>query len=210
MGFEAGSENLCSTALPLLMDLNRQGSLPALLFNYDRDYCETTAFDILHRLEAAEKNWKETSPEWTRKMRDYEQWKKDAPKRARVSKQSSKGEAGASKADLVREAASRETHPMESFDPTAPVQSCSFADQSKLLQSELEKHIKKLSYANLNPDFISCLRRGIGVHHAGMNRAYRQVYVIPLTDPSQVFLDTFQVLLTLTLPVSRSYSGRGS
>ena len=208
--FKVDSKKLCTKALPLLMDLHRQGSMPALLFNYDRDYCEETAFEVLHGLVRAEDNWKDNSPEWTKKLKDFDQWKKEAPKRARVNKASAKAEAGATKADLVREAASRETHPMDSFDPTAPVAGFSFADHSKLLLSELELNIKKLSYANLNPDLISCLRRGIGVHHAGMNRAYRQMYVLPLTGPGENSHNTFQALLTFHFAVSRFCSGRVS
>lgn len=177
MSFAASNDDLCSTALPLLNDLNRQGALPALLFNYDREYCESTAFDVLNRLEKAERHWKESSSEWKKKMVEYNAWKNDASRRAKVAKQQSKADVGASKMDIVREAANRDAHPMESFNPDVPLPLFSFADQSKLLPSELEKYVRSLEWLNLNPSLIQCLRRGIGVHHAGMNQRYRQVYV---------------------------------
>ena len=175
--FKISNDHLCSTALLLLNDLNRQGALPVLLFSYDREYCERTAFDVLKRLENAERRWKESSPEWEKKMLEYKAWKNDAPRREKVAKQQLKAEAGASKMGMVREAASRGVHPMESFNPEAPLPLFSFADHSKLLPSELGKYARSLEWLNLNPKLIQCLRRGIGVHHAGMNRGYRQVYV---------------------------------
>ena len=178
---KTNNDQLCSTALPLLIDLNRQGALPALLFCYDREYCERTAFHILKRLEKAERHWKEASPEWEKKMVEYKAWKTDAPRRAKVAKQQLKAEAGTSKMDMIREGASRDVHPMESFDPEAPLPLFSFADHSKLLPSELSKYVKSLEWLNINPNLIQCLRRGIGVHHTGMNRRYRQVYVYHLS-----------------------------
>lgn len=175
MRFEANVGNLASTALPLLLDLRRRSALPALFFNYDREYCEKTAFDVLRRLKNAEENWKARSPEWAKKMEKYEAWKKDTSRRSKSSKHKLKAEAGSSKADMVREAASREAHPMERFNPKAPISRFSFADESKLLPSELERQIDSLRPVGLKPELVQCLRRGIVVHHKGMNRAYRQV-----------------------------------
>lgn len=175
--FETSSDALCSTALPLLNDLHSQGALPAILFNYDRGYCEKIAFSVLARLEKAEQRWKESSREWEKKMAEYNDWKNDASRRDKISKKQLKADAGASKMDMVREAASKDVHPMESFNPEAPLPIFSFADHSKLLPSELEKYVESLEWLNLHPSLIQCLRRGIGVHHAGMNRGYRQVYV---------------------------------
>lgn len=178
MVFDTSSSALSSTALPLLNDLHSQGALPALLFNYDRGYCEKTALTVLTRLEKAEQRWKESSPEWKKKMTEYNAWKNDASRRDKVAKQQLKADAGVSKMDMVREAASRDVHPMESFNPEAPLPMFSFADHSKLLPSELWEHVRSLEWSNFNPSLIRCLRRGIGVHHAGMNRGYRQVCVL--------------------------------
>ena len=190
------TKSLASTALPLLVDLSRQGALPALLFHYDRGYCERVAFDVLRRLKASEKRWKNFSSEWARKVRDHEAWKKQSFKRAKSSKSLVKAEEGSTKADMMRERASRDAHPMETFDPQAPVSMFSFADESKLLPSELEKHIQSLKWANLNPSLIECLRRGIGVHHSGMNRAYRQVYVSLFLRPQSCLQKCHGLYLT--------------
>lgn len=192
------TKSLASTALPLLVDLSRQGALPALLFHYDRGYCERVAFDVLRRLKASEERWKNFSSEWARKVRDHEAWKKQSFKRAKSSKSLVKAEEGSTKADMMRERASRDEHPMETFDPQAPVSMFSFADESKLLPSELETHIQSLKWANLNPSLIECLRRGIGVHHSGMNRAYRQVYVSLFLRPQSCLQNaTVYILLTI-------------
>ena len=168
----ADDGSLSSIAFPLLNDLHKKGALPALMFNYDRLYCEKTAFSLLQRLELAEKKWKEGSLEWKQKMAEYHKWKRTAARKANTAP---KMEEGMSKMDAIQAEASREAHPMQRFDVGAHILLFSFADHSKLLPSELEQHIESLANFILKPGLTQALRRGIGVHHAGMNRVYRQV-----------------------------------
>jgi hypothetical protein len=79
------------------------------------------------------------------------------------------------KSDLNREEASREPSPWETFDPDAPLTEFSFADWTKISDRELEEMISSLGGWTVKTDFILALRRGLGVHHAGMNRQYRQM-----------------------------------
>jgi len=119
----ADDSSLTSIAFPLLNDLHKKGALPALLFNYDRLYCEMTAFYLLRRLELAEKKWKEESLEWKQKMAECHKWKRTAARKANVAP---KMEEGMSKMGAIRAEASRKAHPMQSFDVNAPVHLFSF------------------------------------------------------------------------------------
>ncbi|XP_044717417.1 putative dead deah box helicase protein [Hirsutella rhossiliensis] len=157
VNFEVKKNILDSTALPLLTDLHRRGALPAILFNYDRDHFQNG-----------------------RKLAEYEKWKKANSQANRgkdktnsAAKGRSRDEPELSKIDLIRES-STEASRWESFDPEAPLDLFSFANRTSLLDSELATLVGRLRDANLDPGIISALRRGIAVHHAGMNRGYRQ------------------------------------
>lgn len=172
-------------SLPKLAhELNRRGALPALVFNYDRLECEKCAKVILEQLVQAEDKWKASSPEWTHKLREYKAWKETQAKKSGNAKKDvlvrgrnkdGDGE-GLSKFDMLREA-SADHDRWERFDENAPLEAFSFANHSKLQISELEDIIHSmLEEEILEPmGWMELgLRRGIGVHHAGMNRRYRQ------------------------------------
>ena len=179
------STNNIMSEFSLILDLRSKGALPAIMFNYDRDGCETSLFGLLGLLEKAEGKYRESSPEWAAKLADFEKWKKANLKaKFKAPKTNSRGKRGgddddnggaSTKSDLAREEASRELSPWDSFDPDAPLAEFSFADVTKISQSELDNLLKSLQWTDLKPAFINGIRRGLGVHHAGMNRQYRQV-----------------------------------
>lgn len=167
-------------ALSLLTDLRAQGALPAILFQYDRANCEDIAFEILSQLSEAEEQWKASSTEWKRKMAKFEKWKKDGSKVQTMKDKASKakGKAKPSKGDEEDGDDGRqeeEPNTWASFDPQAPLPMFSLVDETKLSPSEFEATIRPLRWKNIDPKFVQALRRGVGVHHAGMNLKYRQV-----------------------------------
>ena len=76
---------------------------------------------------------------------------------------------------MLRDKASEEVSRWQNFDPDAPISRYSLADETKISKEELEERLSTLDYYPVKPEFIDALRRGLGVHHAGMNRQYRQV-----------------------------------
>lgn len=159
--------------LPLLASLNQQDALPGIIFNYDRGVCERMCQTLLTQLTDAETAWKESSPKWQEKLRDWEEWKKEA---ARQEKQGVRGSSkGMTKEDKMREAASQEVNPFASFDPDRPQEGFHFANNKKCAQEELREYEKEMRYRGVDEWLLDGLRRGIGVHHAGMNRKYRYV-----------------------------------
>ena len=172
---------LCNTALPLVAELHERNALPAILFNFDRWQCEQIARKILEDLEIAEDKWKQESPKWKSLMEGFKKWQ-DA-KKARASrpvKGKKKGggdddEERASKLDRQREAGETDVNPFEAFDPDAPWEDFSFANAQKIAQSEIDTYLRQLDWKGVAKWLQVALKRGIGIHHAGMNRKYRQM-----------------------------------
>ncbi|EME44870.1 hypothetical protein DOTSEDRAFT_70804 [Dothistroma septosporum NZE10] len=186
---EINPENLIQTTLPMLCRLNEQDALPAILFNYDRHQCEKICRVVVEQLAQAEATQRKTGPKWQKTLERWEEWKKlklkaasKAPKAGTKAKKGKGDDDGedekASKLDLQKDAAGSEDSKWESFDPEAPQDGYHFADHTALQASELEGYIRQLRRRDLQQWLIDALARGVGVHHAGMNRKYRQVVEI--------------------------------
>lgn len=163
----------------LIIDLRSSGALPAIIFNFDRSRCEAIVIHLLNMLKSAESRYQE-GPKWKAKMEEFENWKKanekmQAKTAKRTPKRQGTDDEGMSKFDMLRDKADQEDSPWKRFDPDDPLAEFSFADGTKLSKEELQERIKSLEYHRIKPEFIQALRRGLGVHHAGMNRQYRQV-----------------------------------
>ncbi|KAL9581113.1 MAG: hypothetical protein Q9212_004097 [Teloschistes hypoglaucus] len=174
------ADDLYSSTLPLLCQLQSRGALPAILFNYDRSKCEGICRAIMKQLKDAEDAFKSSSPAWKAKIRGYEQYLQDKSKHnptkapAIKKKGKSNDDEGRSKADKMQDAASEEVNPYANFDADAAVDGFHFANMAKAEASELAAIHKELIRRDLPPWLMESLTRGIGVHHAGMNRKYRQ------------------------------------
>ncbi|KAI9690668.1 MAG: hypothetical protein M1820_009928 [Bogoriella megaspora] len=179
------NKELAKTTLSLLANLHEQNALPALLFNYSRGDCERIAISVLRQLERVENEYKNTSIVWKEKVKEKETWEKaEEAKAAKSAKKPIKSKKGrrdeddpdtVSKQDIPADAAGADTNPLASFDPNEPIDKFSFANKKVLLRSELADYAKRLNKRGVPTWLIEALERGIGVHHAGLNRAYRQV-----------------------------------
>lgn len=177
-------DDLCATTLPMLAKLHERNALPAILFNYGRYECERIAKVVSQQLKTAEDNWKDTSPEWKKLMEGWEEWKKTkasrhnhkAPK-ATPKKKTKRGDDDevSSKIDAVQNQASVEVSFFDTFNPSEPQDAFSFADKKKHQVSELNEDFRQLERKGVEEWLRDALQRGIGVHHAGMNRKYRQM-----------------------------------
>lgn len=78
------------------------------------------------------------------------------------------------KAEIERESTEQESSKYESFDPNEPREEFSFAVPSKAEKTEVEDYFRKMEWRGVSKWLMRALRRGIAVHHAGMNRHYRQ------------------------------------
>ncbi|KAF5638945.1 dead deah box helicase [Fusarium tjaetaba] len=161
----------------LACELHAQDALPALVFNYDRSECERAVRSIFSRLNDAETAFKGSDTTWKKKLRDFEQWQrqKGSNREVRSFRCSEGGERNPSKLEMAREEGSVEISPWESFDPEAPLDQFSFANAKMMQQKDLDDLLLRLNPKKVQPWLIDALRRGLGVHHAGMNLQYRRI-----------------------------------
>ncbi|KAL4973435.1 hypothetical protein BDW66DRAFT_168658 [Aspergillus desertorum] len=162
-------------------------ALPALFFNYDRNHCEKICNHLLAQLEESEARWKASSSVWKKKIARYQEWERLQEKHDRVREpgkikrsknhdDDGEGEETLPEVELARSVASaKDSSLFETFDPDAPISGFCFADEMKLTDSEFKEYATQLRHRHVAERLITALRRGIGVHHSGLNRKYRQV-----------------------------------
>ncbi|KAJ9659231.1 hypothetical protein H2198_003235 [Neophaeococcomyces mojaviensis] len=183
------TQNFLKSTMSLLCSLHQRDALPAIIFNYDRHQCEKICKAVTQQLKLAEIQQHKSGPKWERKLEDWEKWKK---LKARAYLKESKfkekevkrpkdrdGDAEkVSRTDRLQETGSGADDPWIHFDPAAPLDGYHFTDKTKLEQRELQEMTRTLQYRGIEPWLLQALERGVGVHHAGMNRKYRQVVEI--------------------------------
>ncbi|KAF8505147.1 hypothetical protein JB92DRAFT_2966409 [Gautieria morchelliformis] len=154
----------------LVSDLYAEGDLPALVFSFNRHQCETHAQKIHSFLEEAEEIWRTTSPEWQSKLQAWEVYKSKAKDRERIKERIQRQRKDED--DGVQQDTAWES----SFDPSAPSPEFSFAGiKTSYDKTSLESDLRDLRWTS-TPDWaIAAIRRGIAVHHSGMNRKYRNL-----------------------------------
>ncbi|RKF73532.1 putative helicase [Golovinomyces cichoracearum] len=170
------SQSLEQTTLPLLCQLRKRNALPAILFNYNRISCEKIAGAVFEQLFEAELKWKE-GPSWKKTMEGYEKWKKNKSKKPTArprNKKKDHDEDGGSKLDRMRNEAEINFSTYDLFHPNDPLDDFSFANFKHTTKAELDKFIIGLQERRVSTTLINLLTRGIGVHHSGLNRKYRQ------------------------------------
>ena len=131
------------------------------------------AQDLLQALETAEERWRQVDPEWNRKLREWEVWKLRAKERERLAERVKKQKKDSDEPDA---ASTHDSSWEQSFDPDDPSPQFSFAGtHTSYSKTELDSDIANLAWVSIQPWAIACLRRGIAVHHAGMNKRYRSL-----------------------------------
>ena len=130
------------------------------------------ALHILLTLEKAQEAWRAESPEWKRKISQWEAWKARQENKARLAQKTI-----ARKRVTVEEVSQRsDDRSWESyFDPRDPSPQFSFAGTAAYPKNELNEDIASLLWTKTPKFLYRALRRGIAVHHSGMNKTYRGV-----------------------------------
>jgi ATP-dependent RNA helicase DDX60 len=144
---------------------------PAILFNFDRTECEIIAKQILESLQSAEQEWRKTSMKWQRKLSEFEQWVQRSKARERQAERAKK------RKDNEEPRQAQDSSWEASFNPNDPSPQFSFAgSHNSYSNAEMESDIQELSRWTSVPVWVfAALRRGIAVHHSGMNKRYRSL-----------------------------------
>ena len=156
----------------LMCVLHRQDRLPAVIFNFDRAICENLAFGFNSILSKAEESARVEHAKTLAKSAKVEVQKEKVQKRIRDKVLSEKKE----EAMLQEMAEMAETSSVE----TAGVDEVSFKAQFTFVQ---EGRSSKQDFDRITESarkimgeghpLIQILRRGIGVHHSGLQNKYR-------------------------------------
>ncbi|TCD64633.1 hypothetical protein EIP91_003835 [Steccherinum ochraceum] len=165
-------DGFLGNVLYLLAELHCSRDLPALLFQFDRKACEVMAMYLLEALEASEKEWRESSPEWSGKISRWERWRAGEKDRQRQAEKAAKAKKKEGQEDVRSEQA---TSWEETFNPDDPSPQFSFVGRSTYTKADLEDALRDMSWVSIPQWALDALRRGIAVHHAGMNKAYRSL-----------------------------------
>ncbi|TRM55291.1 hypothetical protein BD626DRAFT_601103, partial [Schizophyllum amplum] len=175
VAFASNAGRFLRNMVHMVSDLHASGSLPAIVFNFDRSYCEIIAIELVNNLERAERTWRQKSPAWKSRVEEWEKWQASAKDRQR---QETRAKRNATKDD-DEPSASTNTHSWQtSFDPKAPSEGFTFAGVHAYTKEELDEDIGEVEWrsrgiARRMPWIFKALRRGIAVHHSGMNKHYR-------------------------------------
>lgn len=106
------------------------------------------------------------------KIRAHESWKARAKQREKQRERTARQRPGEGDAPhTIASEASWEA----SFDPSEPSKDFSFAGNYVNVSKEnVDGEIASLAkWSGVDPRALAALKRGIGIHHAGMNKAYR-------------------------------------
>lgn len=142
---EGTQDDFNALFLPLLFDLNAQGSLPAIIFNFSRDEVEGLGQRILEDLEAAETRWRASSPAYKLKVQKAKDDEKLAAKQRKAAESASRNKKDED--DDGRGGEADETV-NNLFDPDDPSEEFSFVGKG-LSQVEFKKEVDELSWLNL-------------------------------------------------------------
>ncbi|KAJ6258500.1 hypothetical protein Dda_6542 [Drechslerella dactyloides] len=173
------------TTLFLLSRLHSKNALPAILFTFDRTMVEKTVLTIVHQLEETEATYKKTDPQYLKELEQYDEYlkqqkdsrttkpeQKAAKKKEKSSKKKSKDDETDAMKDERNQGEREEVSKWVSFDPNAPHEKFLFTGK---VNHDVEEDFKMLRSAGTPDAYISALRRGIGIHHAGLSRQLREV-----------------------------------
>jgi superfamily II RNA helicase len=151
----------CSV-LSLVSGLHAQGWLPALFFNFERNFCEKMAEILVKHFETEDAAWK-NSEKGKLALAKYERDLKAYQDRQQKKQK---------KLDKLRSKMSEPRNEDEDFEEE-PIHPDFHRDQSGLAYNK-DLDLDDLESWFSNSVLINALRRGIGVHHSGMDKKYRQ------------------------------------
>lgn len=173
-------KGLKETTLPLICSLQESCGLPAIFFHYDRFGCEEIAASVLNKLKEAEQVYKEGSTQWAKQMARWTLWKgkkKDQENNLKkMSEKKIKMKKILEEKNKFAALDSEDDAVWSVFDPDDPIEGFHLAAETMSSSRDMfEQYKKQLRQHGIAEWLIESLRRGIGVHHAGMSRKYRLV-----------------------------------
>ncbi len=169
---ETHKDEMVNRLFHLMCALHRQDRLPAVLFNFDRTQCESIAFGFNAILGRAEDSARAEHSKTLAKSAKVESQKDKVQKRIRDKVLSEKKE----EAMLQEMAEMAESSTVESagIDEVSFKAQFTFVQEGRSSKQDFERITESArKIMGEGHPLIQILRRGIGVHHSGLQNKYR-------------------------------------
>jgi hypothetical protein len=151
----------------LIMYLKGVKMLPAIVFNFERSYCEHLGKLLSDKFEVDERIWRD-SPEYLNNVKKYNA--------AQAAQAQNKKREGKIKSAAEKEALAQEADLLDGgINPAEMLaEHCTLTRIGEVMaRSDLDKELEGLSDV-VSPSLVKGLIRGVGVHHAGLHKKYLQ------------------------------------
>jgi len=168
---ERGPNSLTRRLFKLCGTLHRQDRLPAVIFNFDRATCEKLAFGFNEILSKAEQLQREEHAKDLKQSAKQRDQKAKMEKRARDKVLSEKKEE-----EMLQELAEMggDTIDVTSLDEASFKAQFTFVQEGRSSAQDFDRITESArKQMGENHPMIQILRRGIGVHHSGLQNKYR-------------------------------------
>jgi len=168
---ERGANSLTRRLFKLCGTLHRQDRLPAVIFNFDRATCEKLAFGFNEILSKAEEVQREEHAKDLKQTAKQQDQKAKMEKRARDKVLSEKKEE-----QMLQEIADMggDTIEVTSIDEATFKSQFTFVQEGRSSAQDFDRITESArKVMGENHPMIQILRRGIGVHHSGLQNKYR-------------------------------------
>ncbi|XP_068760166.1 probable ATP-dependent RNA helicase DDX60 isoform X2 [Montipora capricornis] len=155
---------------PMLVEqLKAQEKLPALVFSFNRSFCEKLVQKLVRKFEKKEEDIRAI----TRKLEERKRLqveKKEKRNRDKTEKEKSKR--SSTKREKLEEAQDEQP---EFSDLDEPLKECTLSSVNAIGKEKLKKILNRIWMINSKDIFKRALKRGISYHHAGLHNKMRVV-----------------------------------
>lgn len=174
LGKDLGSETFLLESLPAFVEgLREQSWLPAIVFNFDAQFCEKMAIalnaamvekEALHRSSVEYRNAR------IKYLEEMKEWEAENKRRERAAK---KKKDKRNDEDLDKEGDPTMDMPVDPDYELADGTTFTRDGEVEPLD-DLKRELTSLKNRGINGLLVDGIRRGIGVHHNGLDKKYRQ------------------------------------
>lgn len=174
LGKDLGSETFLLESLPAFVEgLKEQSWLPAIVFNFDPQFCERMAIALnaaMVEKEAVHRSSAEYRNARIKYIEEMKEWEAEQKRKERASK---KKKDKRNDEDLDKEGDPTMDMPVDPDYELADGTTFTRDGEVEPLD-DLKRELTNLKNRGINGLLVDGIRRGIGVHHNGLDKKYRQ------------------------------------
>lgn len=174
LGKDLGSEAFLLESLPNFIDgLKEQSWLPAIVFNFDPQFCERMAIALNAAMVEKEAVFRSSAEYRNARIKYLEEMKEYDAEQKRRERASKKKKDKRNDEDLDKEGDPTMDMPVDPDYELADGTTFTRDGEVEHLD-DLKRELTSLKNRGINGLLVDAIRRGIGVHHNGLDKKYRQ------------------------------------